>query len=268
MKNTTTIAALSLAATLAASGAASASIDINGGLSWNGWQLNGTSTTLGIYGGGSTDNVYEVYTTLFSFNGNTVTGNPAGSADLAAGAFSTGAFANGNRILGVGIRRISGASISSGGATGVGIVRFDAGNDSYAAASSVGGLDGKVSSTAFADAGDFNTQFYGTDFTPSSLIVFSGPGAFSILGSGSVGGDFAFRGFFQAANQSYQLLFDLTAMPSLYSNVNGNAISTLGDTFTMSIRGAGNTDVVVTVPAPGALALLGVAGLVGKRRRR
>ncbi|MBI1304322.1 MAG: hypothetical protein GC172_11135 [Phycisphaera sp.] len=266
MKTTNTIGTLSLAAALALAAAASAStVDINGGLSWNGWQLNGTSTTLGLYGGGSTDNVYEVYTTLFSFDGNTVTGSPAGSANLAAGTYSTGAFANGNRILGVGIRRISGAGVVGGGA---GIVRFDVGNDSYAAASSVGGTDGKVSSTAFASAGDFNTQFYVTNFTPSTLIVFSGPGVFTSLPSGPVGGDYAFRGFYQAANESYQLLFDLTAMPILYSNVGGNAVGTLGDTFTMSIRGAGNTDVVVTVPAPGALALLGAAGLVGARRRR
>ena len=265
MKTTTNSSVLSIVASLAVAGGASASVDINGGLSWNGWQLNGTSTTLGIYGGGSTDNVYEVYTTLFTFNGNSVTGSPAGSANLLAGAYSTGSFANGNRILGVGIRRISGAGVVGGGA---GSVRFDVGNDSYSAASSVGGTDGKVSSTAYASAGDFNTQFYGTNFTPSTLVVFSGPGAFTTLPSGSNGGDFAFRGFYQAANESYQLLFDLTAMPALYSNVGGNAVGTLGEIFTMSIRGAGNTDVVVTVPAPGALALLGVAGLVGARRRR
>jgi hypothetical protein len=256
---------LPLVAAFTLSGAAAASIDINGGLSWNGWQLNGTSNQLGIYGGGSTDNVFEVYTTLFTFDGNSVTGNPAGSANLLPGAFSTGAFANGNRILGVGIRRISGAGLVGNGA---GIVRFDVGNDSYSAASSVGGTDGKVSSTAYASAGDFNTQFYGANFTPSTLVVFTGPGAFTTLPSGNNGGDFAFRGFYQAANESYQLLFDLTAMPSLYSNVNGSAIGTLGDTFTMSIRGAGNTDVVVTIPAPGAMALLGLAGLAGTRRRR
>ena len=256
---------LPLVAAFTLSGAAAASIDINGGLSWNGWQLNGTSNQLGIYGGGSTDNVFEVYTTLFTFDGNSVTGNPAGSANLLPGAFSTGAFANGNRILGVGIRRISGAGLVGNGA---GIVRFDVGNDSYSAASSVGGTDGKVSSTAYASAGDFNTQFYGANFTPSTLVVFTGPGAFTTLPSGNNGGDFAFRGFYQAANESYQLLFDLTAMPGLYSNVGGNAVGTLGDTFTMSIRGAGNTDVVVTVPAPGAMALLGLAGLAGTRRRR
>jgi hypothetical protein len=262
MKNSIAIGALALAAI---AGSASAVVDINGGLSWNGWQLNGTSNTLGIYGGGSTDNVFEVYTTLFTFNGNSVTGNPTGSANLLAGAYSAGSFANGNRILGVGIRRISGAGLVGNGA---GIVRFDVANDSFSAASSVGGTDGRVSSTLYSDAGDFNTQFYGTNFTPSTLVVFTGPGAFTTLPSGNNGGDFAFRGFYQAANESYQLLFDLTAMPNLYSNVNGSAIGTLGDTFTMSIRGAGNTDVVVTVPAPGALALLGLGGLLAARRRR
>jgi hypothetical protein len=109
-----------LAASMLAASEAVASIEVNGGLSWNGWTSRGTSTTLGVYGKGSTANVYEIYTTYFNYGGETVTGSPAGSLSLAPG--GTGAFAAGNRILGVGIRRISGAAISGSG--GASIVRF------------------------------------------------------------------------------------------------------------------------------------------------
>lgn len=259
--------ALGLLMTAVPAGECAADIDINGGLSWNGWTSRGTSTTLGVYGKGSTANVYEVYTTYFMFEGQTVAGAPTGSLSLAAG--PTGAFAWGNRVLGVGIRRISGAQIT--GAAGVPIVRFDAGNDSYTAASSVGGTDGRTSSTLYANAGDFNCQFSTAALAPSNLVVCGGTGSFTELLSNSTGtNSYAFRGFYQASNQSFQFLFDLTRMPQVYGNVGGNAVATLGDTVTLSIRGTGDTDVVLSnlvVPSPGSLALLGLAGAAVRRRR-
>lgn len=244
---------------------AEASVVVDGGLSWQGWNSYGTSDTLGIYGGGSTANRYEIFTTQFTFSGQTVTGSPAGSANLNAGTNSVGAFQNGNRMFGIGVRWLGGADVRGGVDT---IVRFDFNSNSYAAASTVGGSDGRVSSTQYADRGDFNAQFFSADLAPTSLIVFSGPGAWTSLSTATVGGDFAFRGFYQASTKSYQLIFDLTAMPVLYSNVGGNAVGTIGDNFRMSIRGAGNTDSVVTIPSAGSVAILAGAGLVVGRRRR
>lgn len=244
---------------------APASVVIDGGLSWKGWTSYGTSDTLGIYGAGSTANRYEVFTTEFTFDGHTVTGSPAGSAGLGAGAYSGGAFQKGNRMLGLGVRWISGAEVRGGVDT---IVRFDFNANSYAAASTVGGADGRVSSTLYADRGDFNCQFFATDLAPTMLVVFSGPGAWTSLSAATVGGDYAFRGFYQASTKSYQLLFDLTAMPKIYTNIGGNAVGSIGDQFRLSIRGAGNTDAVVTIPSAGSLAFLAAGGLVLRGRCR
>lgn len=250
---------------LAASMSAQASVVIDGGLSWQGWSSYGTSDTRGIYGGGSTQNRYEIFTTQFAFDGHTVTGSPTGSTSLSAGANSVGAFQNGNRMFGIGVRWISGAEVRGSADT---IVRFDFNSNSYAAASTVGGTDGRVSSTLYADRGDFNCQFFASNVAPSALTAFSGPGVWTTLGAGAVNGDFAFRGFYQSSTKSFQLLFDLTAMPTLYSNVGGNAIGAIGDDFRVSIRGAGNTDSVVAIPSTGALALFAGAGLVVRGRRR
>jgi len=243
------------------------SIDINGGSSWNGWQLYGTSNTLGIYGRGSAANVYEIYTTQFTFNNNTVTGSPGGSTGFTT-PLTPGAFQNGNRILGVGIRHISGSSANGGQ-----IVRFDLGNDSYSAASSVGGNDGQVSSTLFASQGDFNCQFFAPGALPTTFVAFGGTGDF-VQGYNN-SGNHAFRAFsqgFGSTGASYQMFFDLTAIPTVYSGgvfQGPYTVGTIGNAFTMSIRGFGDTDSVVSIiPAPGAMALLGLAGLAGARRRR
>jgi RHS repeat-associated protein len=106
-----------------------AGVDINGGLSWNGWTSRGFSNQLGVYGSGGTSEVYEVYTTSFAFNksSNTITGNPVQAVEPAATGFSSGrlaytpfgkvavsagAFADGNTILGVGVRVVSGGSVA------------------------------------------------------------------------------------------------------------------------------------------------------------
>lgn len=236
----------SVVACAALTGSASADvIDINGGASWGGWQSRGQSTDLGIYGGGSTANVYEIYTTEFIFNNNTVSGSPTGSTGFTT-PLTPGAFQNGNRILGVGIRHISGAT------GGGGIIRFDLENDSYSPASSVGGTDGLVSSTLYASQGDFNTQFFGANYLPTSFVVFGAPSDFVTSGSGN--GNHAFRAFSLGAGavgSSYQMFIDLTAIPTVYSTgvFQGNyTVGTIGSEFTISVRGFGNTDSVVVIP--------------------
>ena len=219
---------------------------INGGSSWEGWTLRGASNQLGIYGSGSTEDVYKIYTTVFAFdNSHAVSGSPVGSAGFASGPKSGGAFANGNTILGIGIERKSGSPIA------VPTVKFDLGNDSYAAASSVGGEDGKTSISA-AHAGDFNVQCnYGNTWRTENLAVFDGLGEFEELLGRDVAYDFAYRVFAVRNAQSnetssYQLFFDLDAMQSLYGAGNpGVGVGTFGSELTIAINGLGSNVAVI-----------------------
>ena len=122
-------------------------IEINGGASWGGWDDRGNSLDVGIWGSGSTTRSYELYTTVFTFAGNVfdpgpgrqqvrASGTPIG---FAPGTYSTGAFANGNVILGIGAR-MNGASTVVGNT----FVKFDLGSDSFQAASSLGAADGRL----------------------------------------------------------------------------------------------------------------------------
>ncbi|QDU96590.1 FecR domain-containing protein [Lignipirellula cremea] len=218
---------------------------INGGSSWEGWTLQGVSNQLGIYGSGSTTDVYKVYTTVFRFDNHTVSGSAVGSDGFAPGKFSGGAFANGNTILGIGVERVSGSPIA------VPTVKFDLDNDSYKAASTAGGEDGQTDISQ-AHAGDFNTQFhYSKSWTPETLAVFDGHGNVDQLTGNRVGYDYAFRSFavFNAeSNQTtaYQLFFDLDAMQALYGPGNpGVGIGRFGSELTFAINGLGSNHAVV-----------------------
>ena len=122
-------------------------IDINGGYSWNGWTSRGFSNQQGVYGGGSTAAVYEIYTTVFTFKKckhrvdgraiqmnsdqiprNFERGRLAGGCDgftdynqgdsslqNASGRPVTngGAFDDGNIILGIGVRVVNNAQFEA-----------------------------------------------------------------------------------------------------------------------------------------------------------
>lgn len=252
-------------------GAASASVDTNGGASWGGWTSYGNSDSLGIYGSGSNGSVYEIYQTVFTFNSNTM----SLGAGYAGDSFSGGpGFADGNLIYGVGIRRVSGT-----GTMGTVTLGFDLGNDSYQAASSVGGADGRVSTSAWSQYRDFNVQMFSAGNGQIGVQLGNNPGpggSSNFVYSGNSGGiTFAFRGATNGVNR--QMFFDITAMNALYTQAGafgGWTVGTnpIGEYFRLSLdtggMGARTAIQSMQVPAPGAMALLGLAGLAGARRRR
>lgn len=287
--------ALLLVGALGVSAITASAADINGGTSWAGWTSEGLSNQLGVYGSGSTSNVYEVYTTAFSFNNHSVSGGaigggPTGGATgFGTGAFSTGAFANGNSILGIGVRVISGGSISGFTPT----VRFDLDSDSYQAASSVGGADGRTSFTSWSEQKDFTAQFEGaSSWRGGTLTMQAGNGTSNggpnnqqqlVGGIGSgVSYDWAFRAFAQA--DSYQMFFDIDAMSALYGGANPfginpafTGIGPVGNNVRIALNGLGSNNVVFDAPTTPSsvpdggqsLALLGSAlvGLAVLRRK-
>lgn len=278
-------------AVVSVAASASASIDINGGTSWGGWNSLGQSVSTGIWAGGTTARNFEIYTTVFTFNNNTVSGSPTqpgfGPRDFAAGSNSPGAFQNGNLIFGLGLRMTGGQSI-----LGHNFVGFSLGSNNLQAASSIGATDGRANMRENGRQGDFVTWIDGVGGGPSEVAALKqdgfGPGTpssiISNLSGGNLAYDFAFRSFqVGPTNGSVQMFFDFTAMQALYGAggpfsgawSNGPAaIGTIGSSITISLYNdnqtwtAGSASVFgVAVPAPGALALFGAAGLRRSRRR-
>lgn len=267
--------------------AADAAVSIDGGSSWNGWTSVGMSNQLGVYGSGSTNEVYEVYSTVFSFNNDSVSGGAVGGGPtggptgFGTGAYSFGAFANGNTILGIGVHKVSGSTI-----TFTPTVRFDLDNDSYQAASSVGGVDGRTSSTTYSEFRDFTAQFEGANSWRGSTInqqtgngtFYGGPSSFATIPGGIGSGvsyDYPFRAF--AQSDSYQMFFDLNALQSIYGTGNPNpfglnssftGIGAFGNEVGISLNGLGNNNVAFgvalatsAVPEPASIAVWSLLGL-------
>lgn len=157
----------------------SAPISIDGGLTWSGWTRRGRSDQLGVYGSGTTSDVCEVFTTVFNFNNNTVSGPATGGASgFGTGAYSSSAFANGNLILGVEVRRISGAAINGLGLAPM--VRFDLDNDGDRAATLVGGVDGRTQFSTWSEFRDFTIQYESDQqWRGSTLTMQAGNGELS-----------------------------------------------------------------------------------------
>jgi hypothetical protein len=157
-------------------------------------------------------------------------------------------------------------------------------SDSYLAASSVGGSDGRTSSSTYSEFEDFTVQFAPSQAWAGSTLnaqagngtFYGGPNTFQTIAGSPVGYDFAFRAF--AQSDSYQMLFDVDAMQTLYGGSNPfgvnpfPGIGAVGDTVRISLNGLGGNSAVLdasVVPEPtSALLLLGSGAMLLLRRRR
>jgi hypothetical protein len=274
MKNALTLATLSLTAALALAGTASAQVvDLNGGSSWNGWNSVGNSQTSGLWVNGATNRTYDIYSTSFVLNASqTASGTGNNTASLFSNSWQAG-----DRIIGMGIQ-YTGSSRGNQF-----FFHTDTGAVNIQAASSFGAGNGVYS----ADAGDTASHMFTNNPAGAGLVrqysVFNdftsnGGSNFDIpygVGSSST----PVRSFTVADagagfySTRVQFLMNIDAI--LRSNGGatfgeGSFGSTLRVGFQEMDLSAGFSQQVFTVavPAPGAFALLGVAGLVGKRRRR
>lgn len=236
------IAVIAATALFAGPATTAAQGTIDGGSSWEGWIAHGSSDELGVYGSGAVSHPYRVYSTVFTYCGQKAVPGLAGGG---GGRSGFGGFANGDRVLGIGIRMLGGESVS-GGRTW----KLDLGNDSYRPASSVGGSDGRTDSEMYAHDGDYSVQ-NDTGFVAVQLVVFS-PFVNVSSGGGNPYGDTRPFASFRRAD-SYQFLVNLSKVPAWAAasagsgvGVGADPIPPFGDRITMALNGYGDNHVVIS----------------------
>jgi len=287
--------AMAASCALAASASALAStVDINGGSSWGGWQFISDSQTSGVWVQGSTSRTFDIYRTQFTLSAsqtvggsriaNGAAGDGAGyTGDDSASLFS-GSWQAGDRIVGVGIRYTG----STRGTTAY--LHVDAYGDNIIPATAFGAADGQFSH----DVGDTSSYITSMSWNPERFrtkqySIWSG---FSQNGSPEEG-NYAFP-YGQSATlampaRSFAILdagsTSLSTSMQMFINLdailrsNGGLTFGDGDFYAAGTRigfwegdqitaGAGSTNQMFAIPAPGAIALMGLAGLAGMRRRR
>ena len=280
--------------TLCSIGSAGAAIvDINGGNAWGGWDFVGNAQTNGVWVAGSTTRDYNIYRTRSTLeSGQTVGGSrlangAAGNGldytgDTQANLFA-GSWQAGDRIVGVGLQYTGGAMLTTL------FLHVDSGGNNIFAASSVGANDSAfshdVGDTAsyvtsmpwVASRHQTNQYSIWNGFSPDGSIPSGnytfpygqGPTndtpirSFAILGAGE-----------QLRATSAQYFVNIDAI--LRSNGGLKFGEGPIDDFTKFGFWEGDETLgegvfsqqIFAIPAPGALALLGLAGLAGARRRR
>jgi uncharacterized protein (TIGR03382 family) len=289
MSKTRISSIIALAAVAFTSSAASAQVvDINGGNSWNGWSSVGTSQTSGIWVLGSTTRTFNIYSSNFVLSASQTVGGTrladgaAGdgtgyTGDSAASLFSS-SWQAGDRILGVGVQYTGSTRANQF------FFHMDAGGNNIQAASSFGAGDGALS----FDTGD-TSSFIDASFNPyrgqvRQYSVFNGFSPDGSPGNGNFTTPYGVAPSLAMPTRSYTVLEagSTTASTSMQFFWNIDAImrsnggATFGDgDFGASTRfgfyeagASGATQQIFPIPAPGAFALLGLAGVAGARRRR
>ncbi len=268
------------------------SVDINGGNSWAGWNSVGNSQTSGTWVKGSTSRTYDIYSTYFVLSaGQTVggtriangaAGDGVGYTGETAGSLFSGAWQAGDRIVGMGVQYTG----TTRGSTF--FFHRDAGGNNIAAASSFGANDG-VFSHDVGDSSSFMTTVAGNP--RGQVRQYSVWNGFSQNGSPEEGNfnvpygnmptaAFPTRSFAVLDNGSMNRITSAQFFINIDAILRSNGGATYGDgDFGLDTRfgfwegdqvgpGGGFTQQIFAIPAPGALALLGFAGLAGVRRRR
>jgi hypothetical protein len=221
-------------------------ISINGGTSWTGWTLRGISdkgstegTVLvpGIYGSGSASAVYRVYSSSFLFDSaenfktGTTTGTAAGAGSTGFGSSGTGAFkafADGNRVLGIGVEVLAGTIPATN------TIRLNNSGNAYVAATTTTAGNGKASFSSNSQQGDWTVQFTTSTWIANSINSQAGnPGGPVVttndtrtIPSNSLSPytNLPFRAFGAGTGPtftSYQMFFDLDAAYQLFGPNNG-----------------------------------------------
>lgn len=288
-------------------------ISIDGGSSWTGWTLKGisdkgsTQGTLlepGIYATGDTAARYRVYSTSFAFDSavnyktGITTGTQTDSGTSGFGSSGTGAFkafANGNKVLGIGVEVLAGTLPSTN------TIRFDLAGDSYVAATTTTAGDGRASFSQNSHQGDWTVQFSTSTWRAQSVNSQAGnPGGPVVVANstrtlGAQAFDTytnqpfrAFAAGTSAPFTSYQMFFDLDAAYQLFGPNNGYGatigaapnwfpIGQAGSNVNFSLNGVGSNNVatgVAIVPEPSSQAMLAMsllslaAGVLARRRVR
>ncbi|MEY3142208.1 MAG: hypothetical protein RLY21_701 [Planctomycetota bacterium] len=269
-------------------------VDINGGNSWSGWNSVGNSQTSGLWVKGSTSRTYDIYSTYFVLNAgqavggtriaNGAAGDGAGYTGDTSGSLFSDSWQGGDRIVGVGVRYTG----TTRGSTF--FFHKDAGGNNIFAASSFGANDGYFSH----DVGDTSSYMSPeSNANRGRVRQYSIWNGFSQNGSPQEG-NFTFpygqtptlamptRSFTILDNGSMNRIVSAQYFINIDAILRSNGGATYGDgDFGLDTRfgfwegdqttgwdGTQFSQQIFSIPAPGAIALLGLAGVAGKRRRR
>jgi hypothetical protein len=291
------LVAASFAASFAAMSAGTASaqvVDINGGSSWSGWSSISNSQTAGVWVRGRTDRTFNIFRTQFTLNASQSVGGSrladgsvgdgVGYSGDDASSLFTGAWQAGDRIIGVGIQYTG----STRGTTAY--LHVDARGDNIFGASSFGAGDGVFSHDA-GDTSAYNTSMFWNPgrWRTKQYSVWS---AFSQEGSpqeGNYSFPYGQSPTLAMPTRTYAVLdngsIDRSTSVQMFMNLDAilrsNGGATYGDDLFYSAGTkigffeadesnsyTDSTNQIFAIPAPGALALLGLAGAFAGRRRR
>lgn len=294
-------------------------ISIDGGSSWTGWTLRGISdkgstqgTVLepGIYGRNSSTARYRVYSSSFLFDSadnfktGITTGTQNGAGSTGFGSSGTGAFkafANGNKVLGIGVEVLAGTIPATN------TIRLNNSGTAYVAATTVAANNGKASFGSNSQQGDWTVQFNTSTWQAFTVNSQAGnPGGPVVIASDSrtipsnslsTYTNLPFRAFGAGTGPtftSYQMFFDLDAAYQLFGTPNGFGatigaspnwfpIGPAGADLSFSLNGVNGTSGppvnntafgVAIVPEPSSQAMLAMslvslaAGALATRRMR